>query len=505
MAGQRRRLALAAIAICAALGAANAQQPQVDPAEPLTAAPVPPLGQRPALVVDVESGRVIHAANPHMLWHPASLTKMMTVYVALQAVRAGRVRLDQPLTVSALAARQPPSKMGFPAGSTVTLEAAIFMLMVKSANDVSVTVAEGVSGDLDSFVAQMNATARQIGMTQSVWRNPHGLPDPLQVTTARDMAVLARALYRDFPEHHRFFRAPAVQWGPATYRNYNPLIARYPGADGLKTGFICASGFNLVASASRHGRRHVAVVLGEQSARARGERAALLLERSWAAAGGAQPANWFGGGPSGPTLDSLPRPASLGAAPDLRQEICVERRGRRGAPSESEDTETPAETPVMALATPQDQANPLVNLIAPPQASAPAAAATAAGERQRLISPPPPQVSAVVLSGYVAPPARPRARRGQRRAPAGPAPLVRVAIAGTAVVGRGVALPAAAQPASAPAAATPRAPGAIRPGASAPTPAARPGAITSRRAAESARPAARRPAAQQRRGSGQRG
>jgi D-alanyl-D-alanine carboxypeptidase len=421
--------ALATLALWAAPLAA--QTPQTATPPHAAAVPVPPLPQRPSIVVDAESGAVLNAVNPHMTWHPASLTKMMTVYTALQAVRAGRVRLDTPLTVSTLAASQVPAKMGFPPGSTVTLEAAIFILMVRSANDVSVTLAEGVSGSVDAFAAEMNATSRRLGMTGSVWRNPNGLHHVEQVTTARDMAVLARAIYRDFPEHRRFFTAAALQYGSYTLRNYNALIGRYPGADGLKTGFICPAGFNLVATATRGGRRHIAVVLGERSARGRAERAALLLERSWQGENVAQ-AGWFG--PTRPMLDNLIRPTGMSAlAPNLRQDVCE----RRGGASESEDTETataPA-TPQPVLALNPDQSPALAGLTQP---NAPAAVANVAGERTPLLAPQPQQVSAVVLSGYLDQPRR----RGARARP------VRISVAGTALVGQGLPVPPVAMAAA---------------------------------------------------------
>jgi D-alanyl-D-alanine carboxypeptidase len=373
------------------------------------------------MVVDAETGAVIEAVAPHMPWHPASLTKLMTAYVALAAVRQGRVRLDSMFVVSPLAAAQAPSKMGFRPGTEVSLDAALYMLMVKSANDVSVTVAEGVSGSLEAFVAEMNATSRRLGMTGSVWRNPNGLPDPDQVTTARDLAVLARALMRDFPAEQRYFRAQAIQYGRATMRNYNQLIGRYPGADGMKTGFVCSSGFNLIGSATRNGRRHIAVVLGANSGRGRSERAATLLERSFGAARAADA--WFGG-QQRPTLDQVVRAADASLlAPDLRQEICVQRRGR--FPSESEELAPqaqPAEAgAVMSLA---EQTPALAG------AAGAVAAARAAAPRAPLIAPIPDRVTAVVIGRSVV---NPRERR----------PL-RVAVVGVAPAGRGLAPPALA-------------------------------------------------------------
>ena len=185
------------------------------------------------------------------------------------------------LKISQFAASTPPSKVGFPVGQTVTLDNAIKLLMVKSANDMAVVIAEGVSGSQDDFVAEMNANAQALGMTGTRFRNPHGLPDDEQVTTARDMAILAQALIRNFPEYELYFRIPTLVLGKHTLRNYNRLIDRYPGADGMKTGFICSSGFNLVASAHRGNKRLIAVVFGSPNAVARAEQAAMLFERGF--------------------------------------------------------------------------------------------------------------------------------------------------------------------------------------------------------------------------------
>jgi D-alanyl-D-alanine carboxypeptidase len=162
--------------------------------------------------------------------------------------------------------------MGFPPGTTVTLDNAIKMLMVKSANDIAVVIAEGVGGSVEKFADLMNSHAKRIGMTQSSFVNPNGLPDDRQISSARDMAILARALIREFPQHDLYWHIPAIKFGKRVLRNYNRLIDRYRGADGMKTGFICASGFNLVASATRNGRRLIAVVLGAPSSPVRAEK-----------------------------------------------------------------------------------------------------------------------------------------------------------------------------------------------------------------------------------------
>jgi D-alanyl-D-alanine carboxypeptidase len=286
------------------------------------------------LLVDAGSGRVLHAESAGQPWYPASVTKMMTTYVALSAVRAGRIRLDSLIGVSERALAQQPSKMGFPVGTQMTLDNALKMLMVRSANDVAVTVAEGVAGTVEAFAQEMNHASARLGMTQSRWVNPHGLPDPGQVSSARDMAILARALLREFPQHSIYWRAPAIRFGRRVMRNYNRLIERYPGADGMKTGFICASGFNLVATATRGGRQLIAVVLGSPSGTERAETAARLLERGFS--GGALA--WLM--PSLGTLETVQPVAA--DPPNLREQICGgKNRGKARTDHASEEDQTP--------------------------------------------------------------------------------------------------------------------------------------------------------------------
>ena len=238
-------------------------------------------GTEATLLVDAESGKVLHAENATMPWYPASLTKLMTMYVTLQAVKNKRITLDSLFTVSARAASQAPSKIGFRPGTQITADKALTILMVKSANDMAVVLAEGVAGSVENFSAEMVSTSKNLGMTQSNWVNPNGLPADEQITSARDLAILARALIHDFPEYDMYWHIPAIQLGKRTMRNFNTLIGRYDGADGMKTGFICASGFNLVATASRNGKRLIAVVLGAPSSPYRAAKAAGLLERGF--------------------------------------------------------------------------------------------------------------------------------------------------------------------------------------------------------------------------------
>jgi D-alanyl-D-alanine carboxypeptidase len=291
-----------------------------------------------ALLVEADTGKVLHAENATVPWYPASVTKLMTAYVTLQAVKNRRITLDTLFTVSARAASQAPSKMGFKAGSQLTVDNALKMLMVKSANDMAVVLAEGVSGSVEGFAAEMIRTSKNLGMTQSHWVNPNGLPADDQITSARDLAILARALLHDFPEYDMYWNIAAIQFGKKVMRNYNTLIGRYEGADGMKTGFICASGFNLVASATRNGKRLIAVVLGAKSSPYRGAKAAGLLERGF----NRGPLSWLT--PSLGSVEAL-QPVNV-APPDLRDEMCGKHRKRPAA--EAADDET-SEDPLKGL------------------------------------------------------------------------------------------------------------------------------------------------------------
>jgi len=280
------------------------------------------------LVIDVENGKVLYEHNAGYPWYPASVTKLLTAYVTLRAVNEGRLNLDTPLVVSANAAAQSPVKMGFAVGTVVTVDNALKMLMVKSANDMAVVLAEGVAGSIESFADEMNATARRLGMIQSSFVNPNGLPADDQITSARDLAILARAILRDLPEYDYYWHLPGIRMGKMVRWNYNTLIGRYPGADGMKTGFICAAGFNLVASATRNGRRLIAVVLGAPSSAARALKAAQLLERGFNSNNALA---WLSG-PLG-TVESVQPVAA--APPNLRDAMCGPHRKRPA--SEDED------------------------------------------------------------------------------------------------------------------------------------------------------------------------
>lgn len=234
-----------------------------------------------AIVVEAGSGRVLFARDADAPRHPASLTKMMTAYMVFEAVRANRLRWSTPVVMSAHAAARPPSKLGLPAGSRITLEQALLAIITRSANDAAAAIAETLGGTEDNFARLMTLRARQLGMRDTVFRNASGLPDPAQITTARDMATLGLRLLADFPAEYRYFATESFSLRGRVHRNHNRLLASYDGADGIKTGFTRASGFNLVTSATRNGRRLVGVVLGGASAAERDQHMADLLDQGF--------------------------------------------------------------------------------------------------------------------------------------------------------------------------------------------------------------------------------
>jgi D-alanyl-D-alanine carboxypeptidase len=284
------------------------------------------------LLIEAESGKVLFAHNAGQPWYPASVTKLMTAYVTLRAVKEGRLTLDTAVKVSSNAAAQAPVKMGFPPGTLVTIDNALKMLLVRSSNDMAVLLAEGVAGSMENFADQMNRAARRLGMTQSSFVNPNGLPADDQISSARDLAILARALIHEFPEYDSYWHIAAIRMGKRVKRNYNSLIGRYPGADGMKTGFICASGFNLVASATRDGKRLIAVVLGASSSSARTMTAAQLLERGF---NNGNPLSWLM--PSLGTVDAI-EPVNA-TPPNLRDEMCGSHRKRKASEDEDDKAE----------------------------------------------------------------------------------------------------------------------------------------------------------------------
>jgi D-alanyl-D-alanine carboxypeptidase len=279
-----------------------------------------PAAAGPSILFDLATGHVIESDRPYQRWYPASLTKLMTTYVAFRAVQSGEVTLLSPVRISRKAANEPPSRMGYKPGSMLTLDNALKIIMVKSANDIATAIGESLGGSQEAFAARMNAEARRLGMTGSHWVNAHGLHDDDQYTTARDLAILASALRREFPQYAGYFSIEGLDTGEQVIPSHNNIIGRFEGADGMKTGYTCPSGFNLVASATRQGRTVMAVIVGATSPDTRAEEAAALLTKG------------FGASASGsPTLATLPR---LGSGHDqavnMREELCT-KKGREAA------------------------------------------------------------------------------------------------------------------------------------------------------------------------------
>lgn len=231
-----------------------------------------------AMVVDANTGRTLYAENEDSLRHPASITKVMTLYLLFEQIEKGRFRLDSPLKVSAWASRQAPSKLGLRPGDEIEVEDAIKALVTKSANDVAVTVAENIAGSESEFADQMTRKARQLGMTRTVYKNASGLPNPAQVTTARDLITLGRAIQDRFPRYYTYFSTRSFAYNGAVNRNHNRLLGKVEGMDGIKTGYTAASGFNLLTSVRTGGKHVIAVVLGGRSAAARDRQMVSLID-----------------------------------------------------------------------------------------------------------------------------------------------------------------------------------------------------------------------------------
>jgi D-alanyl-D-alanine carboxypeptidase len=278
----------------------------------------------PALVIELSNNKVLYAEDADSQWYPASLTKMMTAYLVFEALKGGKLDLKAKISCSATANGQPPSKIGLPVGGQMSVDQGLQSLIIKSANDVAVMFAEAIAGSEPAFVAQMNATAKRLGMERTSFVNPNGLPSPLQVTTARDLGKLARAIINDYPEYAHYWMKPEMRLGKQRLVTHNGLLRSFEGADGMKTGFTCDSGFNVVATATRDNRRIIAVVLGDHSSGERNVRAASLLEYGFQQQGWKQLFN-------STTIDNMPL---AGASPvkSVRTDVtswgCNERKAR---------------------------------------------------------------------------------------------------------------------------------------------------------------------------------
>lgn len=349
-----------------------------------------------SIVVDINSGRTLQATHADALRHPASITKVMTLYMLFEQIERGRFKLNSELPVSRFAASQKPSKLNLAAGSTIAVEDAIKALVTKSANDVAVVVAEAIGGSEERFGHMMTAKARSIGMSRSVFRNASGLPNPAQVTTARDLVTLGRAVHDRFPRFYHYFNTRSFEFDGYAYRNHNKLLGRVEGVDGIKTGFTRASGFNLLTSARADGRHLITVVLGGRSSRARDAQVAALVEQH------------------------LPR-AVAGRRTTRTVEVAA-------AQVDDEDDEKPAQRVATATPAPVPQVTPA----APP---APVAAAVPAAEPKVAALPTPPiRVRTAVIAES---PADQGLTRGRPIAIAnsGPSPTIASATTPLALVG----------------------------------------------------------------------
>lgn len=234
-----------------------------------------------SIVIEADTGYVLHESRADKQLHPASLTKMMTLYLTFDAIKAGKLKKNQRIYISANAAREPPSKLGLKVGSTIKVEDAILALVTKSANDVATALGEAIGGSEARFARMMTAKARQLGMDKTTFKNAHGLHHRYQVSTARDMARLSQALIRHHPEEYKYFSTNTFYYQGKAYNNHNHLMASYNGMDGIKTGYISAAGFNLAASAERNGTRLIGVVFGGRSSRTRNAHMKKLLDNAF--------------------------------------------------------------------------------------------------------------------------------------------------------------------------------------------------------------------------------
>ena len=317
--------------------------------------------RRAAIVVDANTGRVLHESQADAPRFPASLTKVMTLYMIFEQLDAGRISLNTRFDVSARAAAQQPSKLWLEEGSTIRVEDVILGLVTRSANDAAVVAAENIGGSVEVFAQRMTARARQIGMSRTTFRNPSGLPDPQQTTTARDLSVLGRAIYERFPQYAHYFTRRNFVFEGESIRNHNRLLGRIEGVDGIKTGYTRASGFNLLTSARVDGRHVVAVVLGGNSGRQRDAQMASLVQRNIAVA-------------------SRHRQPDREFAQRLRQPAAPITTAARVETPAPQPTPQPARAPEVARAPAPAVATQAPVALAPPAPAAPPAAQTAQRE-----------------------------------------------------------------------------------------------------------------------------
>lgn len=234
-----------------------------------------------SIIIEAKNGRILHDANANNRNYPASLTKMMTLYMIFSALRRGDITMKTKWKVSRRASRQPASKLGLKAGSRISVKNAILALSIKSANDVAVVAAENLGGSEKKFARLMNKQAKALKMNRTTFKNASGLPNRRQKSTASDLSRLAMALLRDFPEYYHFFSKKSFKYHNRTYRNHNKLLTNYQGTDGIKTGYIRASGYNIVTSTVRNGKRLIGVVMGGKSSKSRNKHMVSLMNKAF--------------------------------------------------------------------------------------------------------------------------------------------------------------------------------------------------------------------------------
>jgi len=271
-----------------------------------------PLPDIPYVLVNTNGNLVLASNRLDERWHPASLTKLMTAYVVFSAIEAGEISVGSPVTMTPEAKKMPPSRMGYPLDAKLRFDTALRILVVKSANDVAVAIAESLAGTVDAFVGRMNAEAARLGLSNSQFVNPNGLHSSAQYVSARDLVVLSSAIWNEFPQYRELFETPSINDGKKTHYSYNLLLERFAGATGMKTGFVCASGYNTVVSAERNGKRLVAVVLGADSQTQRAVVAARLLLKGFEME-------------AGTPMSQLSLPVSPAGPTDMRSELCTEK------------------------------------------------------------------------------------------------------------------------------------------------------------------------------------
>ncbi|WP_060850834.1 D-alanyl-D-alanine carboxypeptidase [Methylobacterium aquaticum] len=321
-----------------------------------------------AMVVDAKTGRVMHAVNEDALRHPASITKVMTLYLLFEQLERGKMDLDTPLTVSANAARMPPSKLGVRPGSTVTVEEAIKALVTKSANDIACAIGENIAGSEPAFAEMMTRKAHSLGMSRTHYANASGLPDSDQITTARDLTILARAIQDRFPKYYRYFQTRSFAFKGRVIGNHNHLLGRIEGVDGIKTGYTRDSGFNLMTSARTSDRHIVAVVLGGKSGASRDNIMAKLVQANL-------PVAYAGARTSAPVIEvaERPRPAVVAERPAATRTL-VASADEDDAVETTNSTGQPLDIAPRGGATPKWRAGAPGAVPASAQAYAPSAA-----------------------------------------------------------------------------------------------------------------------------------